>query len=159
MTPQETVGSELEVRSLLLLLVVLGCVGLVVELLLLDHFESWTQWVPLVVLAAGVGAAGIVWFRPARQALRFFRAMMLACIATGAAGLWLHFAGNRAFEVEMEPGQAGWLLAWHSLRGATPALAPGAMIQLGLLGLIVVWRHPALVAGQEIDPHTREDEP
>jgi hypothetical protein len=30
------------------------------------------------------------------------------------------------------------------MTGAAPALAPGAMVQLGLLGLIYTFRHPAL---------------
>ena len=32
----------------------------------------------------------------------------------------------------------------RELRGATPALAPGAMVQLGLLGLAFTFRHPVL---------------
>ena len=42
-------------------------------------------------------------------------------------------------------------LVWKALRGATPALAPGALAQLGLLGLLYTYRHPALT-------HTRETE-
>ena len=108
------------------------------------------------MLAAGAAAAALLWLQPGRWSAGLFRATMLACLVTGIVGLWLHFAGNRGFELEMEPGQGGWLLAWRSLRGATPALAPGAMIQLGLLGLIVVWRHPALMAGREPDSQTME---
>ena len=77
-------------------------------------------------------------------ALRVSPNPLVLAIATGVVGIWLHFAGNRAFEVEMDASQSGWLLAWHSLRGATPALAPGAMVQLGLIGLLYTWRHPAL---------------
>lgn len=131
-------------RRILLLLVVVTCVGLVAELLLLEHTESWTQWVPLVVLGAGLASAALLFVRPGRRNVLLFRALMLGFVATGIVGLWLHFAGNRAFELEMEPAQGGWLLAWRSLRGATPALAPGAMIQVGLLGLALTWRHPAL---------------
>ena len=131
-------------REILLALIVLGCVGLIVELILLEHVDSWTQWIPLVVLGAGVAGAKLLWFRPARWSAVLFGWIMAAFLLTGLAGIWLHYAGNRAFELEMEQSLSGWLLAWHSLRGATPALAPGAMIQLGLLGLAVVWRHPAL---------------
>jgi hypothetical protein len=38
---------------------------------------------------------------------------------------------------------AGFELIWNSLTGATPALAPGSLIPLGLVGLIAVHRHPA----------------
>jgi hypothetical protein len=36
-------------------------------------------------------------------------------------------------------------LLWKVMSGAAPALAPGAMVQLGLLGLIYTFRHPALI--------------
>lgn len=139
------------VRRILLALVVLGSVGLVAELLLLEHIDSWTQWLPLGALGAAIASAALLWWRPARWSVLLFRALMLACIATGLVGIWLHFAGNRAFELEMDSTLEGWLLAWHSLRGATPALAPGAMVQLGLLGLVLTWRHPAL--------HERDSDP
>ena len=34
----------------------------------------------------------------------------------------------------MDPALHGLDLFWSALRGATPALAPGAMAQLGLIG-------------------------
>ena len=37
-------------RSLLLLIVGVGAAGLSLELLLLEHYEEWTQWPPLAVL-------------------------------------------------------------------------------------------------------------
>jgi hypothetical protein len=37
----------------------------------------------------------------------------------------------------------------ETLRGAIPALAPGAMAQLGLLGLLVSYRHPAVAMERE----------
>lgn len=137
-------GGPAGLREILLAIIVLGCVGLIVELLLLEHVDSWTQWIPLVVLVAGIGGAKLLWFRPARWSVRLFSWLMAGFVVTGVAGIWLHFVGNRAFELEMEESLSGWLLAWHSLRGATPALAPGAMILLGLLGLALAWRHPAL---------------
>ena len=130
-------------RRVLLVLVGLGAAGLVLELLLLEHFDEWTQWLPLLVLGVVIATATALWLRPRRAILRAFAVTMALTMLTGVAGLWLHFAGNRAFELELDGTQTGWLLLWHSLRGATPALAPGAMIQLGLLGLLVTWRHPA----------------
>ena len=42
------------------------------------------------------------------------------------------------------PFSGGVQLVWEALRGATPALAPGTMILLGLMGLLYCYRHPAL---------------
>lgn len=131
-------------RRVLLWIVGLGSIGLIIELLLLGHFEEWRQWLPLVVLGLGLGGCALLALRPRIALVQAFRWLMVATVVTGVVGIWLHFAGNRAFEIEMDAAQGGWLLAWHSLRGATPALAPGAMVQLGLTGLLYTWRHPAL---------------
>ena len=137
-------SAERGIRELLLLIVVIGALGLVAELLLLEHYEEWTQWLPLAVLVAVLAGAAALWLRPTRTTVQSFRAVMLATLVVGAVGLVLHFTGNREFEREMDGALRGWPLVWESLRGATPTLAPGAMIQLGLLGLALTWRHPSL---------------
>ncbi|MDB4880271.1 MAG: hypothetical protein JWL60_1717 [Gemmatimonadetes bacterium] len=129
-------------RPLLLAVVALGAAGLLAELLLLEHYESAWQWAPLVLLAAVLATALAVWRRPTRPILAAFRAVMLACIVAGAAGFILHFKGNLEFALERDPALSGMALVWKVLRGATPALAPGAMAQLGLLGLVFTYRHP-----------------
>jgi hypothetical protein len=73
---------------------------------------------------------------------------MVLFVVSGALGLLLHFKGNVTFELEMEPSVSGWPLIWAALRGATPALAPGTMVQLGLIGLAYTYHHPALRARQ-----------
>ena len=151
-----TTSAEAGLRRILLLIVVVGALGLIGELWLLEHFEEWTQWLPLAMLVAVLVASALVGFGPGRGPLRIFRAVMVANLVTGAVGIWLHFTGNRAFELEMDAAQSGGLLIWHSLRGATPALAPGAMIQLGLIGLLYTWRHPAL--GNENETTEQRDE-
>ena len=137
-------GDAAGLRRLLLALVLVGITGLAAELVLLEHVESWQQWIPLVVLALGFAAAAAAMLRPTRAVVRALRAAMLAFVLAGAAGIWLHYTGNAAFEREMERGLGGLTLVWRALRGATPALAPGALAQLGLLGLAITWRHPAL---------------
>lgn len=130
-------------RRVLLAIVVFGAAGLLAELLLLEHYEDWKQWIPLILLGGTILSAGLLWLREGAATLRLFRVLMVACLLAGVVGTWLHFASNRAFELEMEASQGGWLLVWHALRGATPALAPGALLQLGLIGLALTWRHPA----------------
>ena len=51
------------------------------------------------------------------------------------------------FELELHSDTAGWQLAAETLTGAIPALAPFAMAQLGLLGMLYCWRHPAGTLG------------
>jgi hypothetical protein len=131
-------------RRLLLGLMLLGMLGLGAELLLLEHFENVWQWVPLVLLAVGFLLGLAVWMRPGRATLRAFRALSALFVAAGALGMYLHFDGNVEFERESDSGLRGLPLVWEALRGATPALAPGALAQLGLLGLALAYRHPAL---------------
>lgn len=132
------------VRRVVLALVLLGSTGLLLELLLLEHTEPGWQLAPLVVLLAGGLSATAAAVRPGRRVLRLLQGSMALFIATGVLGLYLHYRGNMEFELEMDATLRGVGLLWRSLHGATPALAPGAMINLGLFGLASAYRHPAL---------------
>lgn len=143
-SPILEVDASSALRRAMLALVLLGAAGLVVELLLLEHFESVWQVVPLVLLAL-VLVAGVALARwPSPRAVRFFQTVMVLCVVAGLVGVFLHYRGNVEFELEREPLRRGLALFWEAIRGATPALAPGAMSQLGLLGLAYTFRHPAL---------------
>ena len=125
--------------SVILLISFLGMEG---ELFLLEHTDGFWQVVPMVLLALGTLSLAAVMTRPGPAALRLLRIIMLACVASGAVGVYLHYVGNAAFELEIVPSAGGWDLFRESLMGATPALAPGAMLQFGLLGLVYAFRHP-----------------
>jgi hypothetical protein len=60
----------------------------------------------------------------------------------------LHFRGNMEFQLDIDPSLGGWALVSKVIRAkAPPAMAPAAMAQLGLLGLVYCHRHPALARG------------
>ena len=132
------------VRQLLLALVLIGIVGLAVELALLRHAESFSQWIPHVTLFIGLLATAAVYFRTGPRTLRVFQTMMIIFTAVGALGVYFHLHGNVEFAQERDPSLSGVRLLWKALRGASPALAPGALAQLGLLGLLYGYKHPAL---------------
>lgn len=73
---------------------------------------------------------------------------MVAFVAAGLLGLYYHYTGNSEFELEMRPSMEGFELVWESLKGATPALAPGTLVQFGLLGLLHTFKHPLLAAAE-----------
>jgi hypothetical protein len=75
--------------------------------------------------------------------------VMLLFLVIGALGVYLHYRGNVEFATERDPSLTGLRLLWKALRGATPSLAPGALAQIGLLGLVFTYRHPALTDGSE----------
>lgn len=135
------------IRQILLGLVLLGICGLTLELVLLEHTESATQLLPFAVLGAGLAGTVTVGIRPNARSIRFFQIVMLLFIATGLLGLYLHLRGNVEFEREQDPSARGLDLVWRSLHGGVPLLAPAAMAQLGLLGLVFAYRHPLLRTG------------
>ena len=122
---------------LLLAILALGVLGTLAELLLLEHTEDTWQWTPIVLLALGWLVLGWEASRPGRWSRATLRVLMLCYVVAGVGGLYLHYRGNVEFELEMSPGMAGWELFSEAMMGATPALAPGAMILFGLLGLLV----------------------
>lgn len=134
-------------RRLLVAVVLIGILGLLGELALLEHFETVWQWIPLVSLALGLAAGVALLMRPSSATVRTFRVMMMLFVAAGALGVWLHVRGNVEFEREMDAGLRGFALLWEALRGATPALAPGSLAHMGLIGLASTYRHPALRRG------------
>jgi hypothetical protein len=84
---------------------------------------------------------------PGEGSVRGMRLLMFAFVAAGLAGTWFHYRGNADFELEITPDMPAWPLLKAALTGATPVLAPGSMIQLGLIGIAWCFRHPALNAG------------
>ena len=131
-------------RRILLAITFLTILGLLGELSLLDHRDSAVQWTPYVVLGIALASTIHVALRPSRASLRGFQGVMLLQIGTALAGLIFHYRGNVEFEIERDESLRGLALFWESIRGATPLLAPGALAQLGLVGLAFTHRHPAL---------------
>lgn len=72
---------------------------------------------------------------------------MAGLVVAGLAGLYFHYVGNVEFAVERDSSLSGAALVWKALTGATPALAPGALAQLGLLGLAYSYSHPIIKSG------------
>ena len=131
-------------RTCLFLLLVVSLLGTTAELLMLDHRETFTQWIPYGVFGVGILATAAVGIKPNALTLNILRVAMVLLVATGLLGLYFHYRGNVAFELEMSPALKGWALVKGAMTGATPTLAPGAMSQIGLLGLLFTYRHPAL---------------
>lgn len=120
-----------------------GSIGTGFELVLLEHTEGIWQIVPLALIGIGCVAFAVVVRRPAIVGLRAFQLTMWLFVASGFAGVLLHYQGNVAFELELNPDGSGWALFWEALKGATPSLAPGTMTLLGGLGLAYAYGHPA----------------
>jgi hypothetical protein len=126
-------------------IIVIGLVGSLTELLLLQHYEDPWQFVPLALIGAALVTIAAHAVTGSATSLRVLRVLMAAFILAGGAGVVLHFRGNLEFQLEMDSTQSAWALFSKAIRAkAPPALAPGVMAQLGLLGLLYTYRHPAL---------------
>jgi hypothetical protein len=137
-------------RSLLLFALVLGLVGTEAELLLLEHFEGAWQWVPIILIGVALLTLVAHAVRPSAATVRTLQVLMGCFVVGGILGTFLHYQGNADFELEITPDMPGWTLFRTAMGGATPVLAPGSMVQLGLIGLAWAFRHPATTR----DPRT-----
>jgi hypothetical protein len=146
------------VRRILLFALVIGLIGTSAELLLLGHFEDAWQNAPLVLMGVALLVLGVHAIQPGPGTVRGVRLLMILFIVAGAVGTWLHYQSNSEFELEITPDMMYWPLFKAAITGALPVLAPGSMIQLGLIGLAWCYRHPALGAMNDASttlPETR----
>jgi hypothetical protein len=132
-------------RRILLGILLLGTLGISAELLLLNHIEDASQWIPLALCGATVVLSVVVAARPTAATIRLFQMVMLLMIISGGVGIYLHYGATTEFQLEMDPTLTGFALFRKAIVAkAPPALAPGAMTQLGLIGLAYTFRHAAL---------------
>ena len=137
-------GTQSSLRRWILFVLVLGLAGAGLELLLTGHYEDPWQQVPLVLVAASL--AVIVWHLAGRSraSVLTLQAAMLLCMAAGVSASRLHFRGAAEFQLEIDPSLSRAALVRKVVRvKAPPLLAPGLMVQLGLLGLVYAHRRSA----------------
>ena len=129
-------GGHLEtLRGWILFVLLLGLAGTVVELVLLSHFEQPVQMIPVALIALSIVA--LAWHLVTRNtlSLKVLMLIMALFIVAGFAGFVAHFHGSAEFALELDPDIGGWDLFMKVLHAkAPPLLAPGMMLQLGLLG-------------------------
>ncbi|MEO7132890.1 MAG: hypothetical protein ABI024_01605 [Vicinamibacterales bacterium] len=137
-------------RRILLAILLIGTIGITVELLLLGHDEDFNQLIPLAMSAATLITGVLISVKPGVGTVRLFQVVAVLLIGSGALGMYFHFRATSEFQLEMDPSLAGWALFRKAiLAKAPPALAPGAMTQLGLIALACTFRHPALQSGRK----------
>ena len=136
-------GSADTVRMLrlwILGVLVLGLLGTVVELVLLSHYEQPVQLVPVVLLVLALLVLAWHVMGHSAASLRVLMGLMVLFVLAGFAGFAAHFYGSAEFQLDLEPSLSTWELLEKVMRAkAPPLLAPGMMMQLGLLGLAYVF--------------------
>jgi hypothetical protein len=132
------------VRRALAAILIFGLFGTEVELFLLKHTDGFWQLVPVVLVGLTLLLAIWAAMQPSPTSLGILRTVMAVFLVVGVIGVYQHFTGNVGYEKESNPGLAGSELYSAAAMGSTPLLAPGVMLQLGLIGLLYTYRHPAL---------------
>jgi hypothetical protein len=131
------------IRRALVAILIFGSIGTLAELWLLEHTEGFWQRAPLVLLVAGTLVASWQVAAGSRSSTFMLRLTMVLFVVSGVVGIAQHYEGNVEFERELHPGAEGLELFRAAMSGATPALAPGTMTLLGLIGLVYTFRQPA----------------
>jgi hypothetical protein len=140
--PESPSRALLAVRRAILIILVLGITGTLAELILLVHYEDLTQLIPLGLLALALFLLFLQAVFPRPWNLLVFQATMVLFVAAGVLGVFLHYDGSKEFQLEMDPSLTGMNLFWKAAQAkAPPKLAPGLMVQLGLLGLVYAFTH------------------
>jgi len=109
-------------------------VGTILELYLLNHYESILQLIPILCISLVILNVIVLVFLRTRIVKRIFISLLIISALSGIYGFYLHLVANYEFEIEMKPTANNWDLLLESLSGALPALAPLSMIVLGLIG-------------------------
>ncbi len=121
-------------RQTIILALLFMMVGTAFELILLEHYEDWQQLIPLACIGAAMLLVIVLFRNRSRLAVVSFKTVLGLTALSGVYGTYLHLQANYEFELEMRPSAAGWDLFAESMAGALPALAPGSMIVLALIG-------------------------
>ena len=123
-------------QKLLLAIVLFSAGGTFTELLLLEHTEEIYQLIPVILLGLAFVASLAVLVKPVKSTITFLRIVMVLCLISALVGVYLHYLANVEFVLERHPRLTGIALFKEAIMGALPALAPGAMAQLSLIGLL-----------------------
>jgi len=144
-------------RTLVLAILLVGLAGTLVELLLLGHYEDNWQLIPIALIGALLMALVFHALVASRRTVQAFRAVAVLVCVSAVVGVYLHYQANVEWELETTPDMHGLELFREVITGALPLLAPGAMLQFGLLGLLWTYRHPLLATSASGDVPTTEN--
>lgn len=130
---------EPRLRAILLAIAATGFAGMVVELVLTEHWGQASQIIPFVLSAAAVVSIGLFALRPGAKTAVLVRVVMIAVIVGAVFGILQHVGGNADFARETHAGASTADVFWGALRGTAPALAPGGLAMAALVALVATW--------------------
>ncbi|MEL6559266.1 MAG: hypothetical protein AAFQ94_13840 [Bacteroidota bacterium] len=127
-----------KVYSLSLLTFWIISVGLIADLILIGHYQTIWQTVPLLMQFLAVFAVLVYHNNPISRLEKIINSLVVLLILSGVAGVGFHLHNNWQFEVELHPGQSVTELIQNVTTGAVPIMTPGAMIVSGLAVRLII---------------------
>lgn len=127
---------SMALRKWLMALVTLGFMASFFDILLYSHWRSPVMIVPIVFAPLASAVSVAAWIRPSTRSIATFRATSVISVMVGIAGAYFHIRANAVFS----GGDGIMGVIRDSLGGYAPALAPLAFIDLGIMGLLSVYR-------------------
>ena len=129
-------------RQWLLLLSTMATLMVPLELLFVEHYEEWQMYIPFVLSGLTLVGIVLVAFWPNKKTLLLFRMVMALLLIGSLLGVYFHLSGNLELTEEINSELQGWSRIWDILSGAAPALAPGLLAQVALMGFLFTYKHP-----------------
>ncbi|WP_412067787.1 hypothetical protein [Rubrivirga sp. IMCC43871] len=135
--------TERGLRRFLLAAAAVTYLGGAVELVLVEHWGEWQQWIAFVLIVVGLAAVAWAARAPSPRSLGALRWFGLVVGIGAFAGVALHGWGNAAFAREIDPGLSLLGTVAEGATGGNPLFAPGMVALAAALGVAAGWRHPA----------------
>ncbi|AFV76180.1 hypothetical protein Thermus77359_03000 [Thermus oshimai] len=125
------------IRTVMLLLCLVGWVMYPLELLLLEHWtEAWQSRIPFFVAVPGfIFTLWVLFDRKTSWVRWAFLLTMWASVLTGALGAYFHLLWNFEGEVDWD-----FAAAMEAMAGSRPVLAALAFTHMGVTGLLSIYR-------------------
>lgn len=139
--------TTIALRRFALVLAGLGVVGTVPELLLLHHYNGKDQLIPFLTLGLSGIALTVVAIRQTASTVRAVQVVMILTILSSGIGVLEHLKANARNAGALRDGErfpTTISAIISGFDGFAPLLAPGVLVQVGLLGLAFSYRHPKL---------------
>lgn len=146
MSDNEIGNAQILQRLRIFLLLVSGllCIGTIVELSLIEHWESWAQQLPLVLCGLGLIVVILVFIRPQHNTIRLLRWVMGIAFVGSLFGIYEHIEHNIGFALEIQPNATIGDVFLPALGGVNPLLAPGTLAFAAAIAIAATYYHPML---------------
>ncbi|WP_339624386.1 hypothetical protein [uncultured Winogradskyella sp.] len=123
----------MSLKKVIVFALILMIVGTVLELVLLSHYETFLQLIPILCIGLIMINTVILVFKRTHVIKTLFKVLLVITGLSGIYGAFLHLQANYEFALELNPTANNWNLFLESLTGAFPALAPLSIIVLALI--------------------------